>query len=139
MPTLESHTRISPTMFPEFQTGVDVDAPLMRVQSRDYDARKAWQEAIDTMLFSWLCDPAQLADEDIDAPSGSIIRLAIDLAEKFRDQGLAAPDRVVPDPNGGIVFERRERDISEVFHVWDDGSVEYMRFEGNRLVERSSV
>jgi hypothetical protein len=61
------------------------------------------------------------------------------LAEKFRDEGLPVPDRIVPDPNGGIVFERREGDVSEVIHVWDNGSVEYIRFHGTQLAERQPV
>jgi hypothetical protein len=89
------------------------------------------------MLMDWLCDPSQFCDEGIDVPSGMIIRRSIALAENFRDMGLPPPDSVVPDPNGGIVFERREGQISEVFHIWDDGTVEYMRFDGSRLVERS--
>jgi hypothetical protein len=87
----------------------------------------------------WLRDPSQLQDEGIEPPSGTVIRLSMDLAENYRDRGLPAPDSVVPDPNGGIVFERREGDVSEVFHVWDDGTVEYMLFEGARLVERNPV
>lgn len=89
--------------------------------------------------MGWLRDPSQLDDDGIDPPSGTIIRLSMDWAENYRDKGLPAPDRVAPDPNGGIVFERREGNVSEVVHVWEDGTIEYMRFEGTHLVERSPV
>jgi hypothetical protein len=75
----------------------------------------------------------------VEAPDGQIIGLAIAVAEWFRDQGDPAPDSVVPDPNGGIVFERRENGSSEVVQIWDDGHVEYMRFEGTRLVARETL
>lgn len=111
--------------------------------NRDYtsgdEARNAWQRLIDSTLTKWEWDISQFDDEGIEPPSRQIVRLAIDLAEGFRDQGLPAPDSVVPDPNGGIVFERRENGLSEVFHVWEDGSVEYQRFQGTRLVERQPL
>ena len=103
---------------------------------RDEARRKTWQRLIDRQLLEWLRDPSQIEDEGLDAPSATIIRLSLDLAESFRDRGLPAPASIVPDPNGGIVFERREGDVSEVFHVWDDGSVEYLRFHETQLVER---
>ncbi|MEZ6086446.1 MAG: hypothetical protein R3C05_00105 [Pirellulaceae bacterium] len=86
-----------------------------------------------------MSDPARLEDEGFDSPTASILRLSLDLAEKYRDAGLSAPNSVVPDPNGGIVFERQEGSTSEVLHVWDDGSVEYMRFLGTQLVERQPI
>jgi hypothetical protein len=61
------------------------------------------------------------------------------MAQVFRDKGFTPPDSVVPDPNGGIVFERRAQEMSEVFHLWDDGTVEYRRFQSTRLVERWTV
>ncbi len=57
----------------------------------------------------------------------------------FAKRDFQLPDSIVPDPNGGIVFERREGKVSEVLHVWDDGSAEYMRFRGTQLVERQPL
>ena len=84
-------------------------------------------------------DPNPLEDEGFEAPTATISRLSLDLAERFCEEGLPAPDSIVPDPNGGVVFERREGDVSEVLHVWDDGSVEYMRFHGTQLAERQPL
>lgn len=104
--------------------------------SREEARREAWQRLIDQGLLEWLRDPSQLEDDGIDVPTATIVRLSLDLAERFREEGFPSPDRIVPDPNGGIVFERREGNVSEVLHVWDDGSVEYMRFHGTQLSER---
>ena len=91
---------------------------------------------MDHELNEWALDPARFDDDGIEPPSRQIIRLAIALAEAFRDEGLPAPDSVVPDPNGGIVFEQQETACAEVLHIWDDGNVEHQLFRGTRLVER---
>lgn len=122
----------------QWQTGTDARSPATRA-NRDADARRAWQRLIDETLLKWLLDPESLSDAGVDPPTKTILRLAVDFAELYRDRGLSAPDRIVPDPNGGIVFERREGAVSETVHVWDDGSIEYLRFEGDRLVERGPV
>ncbi len=127
---------ISPSIVEAVQTNIDAEAPTTRDSERDDESREKWQELIDRKLIEWGRDPSQFDDEGVEPPSREIIRLAIALAEQFRDDGLTPPDSVVPDANGGIVFERRENDVSEVFHVWDDGTVEYQRFHGTRLVER---
>ncbi len=111
-------------------------SPTMFDARREEERREAWNRLIEEKLLEWLRDPRQLEDDGIDAPTATIVRLSLDLAERFREKGFPAPDRIVPDPNGGIVFERHEGDVSEVLHVWDDGSVEYMRFRATQLVER---
>jgi hypothetical protein len=98
--------------------------------------KNAWQRLIDHQLLEWGRDPGQLEDEGVEPPSVSTILAAIQLAQRLRDRGSPPPDATVPDPNGGIVFERQEQDISEVFHVWDDETVEYRCFQGTRLVDR---
>lgn len=87
----------------------------------------------------WLRQPELLEDEGLERPSGTIVRLAIDLAEQFRDQGCPPPEQLVVDPNGGIVFSRQENNTTEEFHIWDDGSIEYRRFDGHHLLERYPV
>lgn len=106
---------------------------------RQRAARESWQEAIDRKLIEWGLASTPLEDTGVDRPTKETIQRAIRLAETFRDEGFPAPESVVPDPNGGIVFERREGDVAEVCHVWDDGTTEYQRFEGTRLVERRTL
>ena len=64
---------------------------------------------------------------------------AIEFARQLRDQGFPIPTRVVPDPNGGIVFQHQEQDVSEEYHIWDDGVIEFMYFDGPRLIERRKI
>lgn len=126
---------ISPSIVEAVQSNITAEAPIACDLERE-DRRKNWQDLIDHKLIEWGRSPDRFVDENVEAPSGTTIRQAIELAEQFRDQGFIPPDSIVPDANGGIVFERRENGESEVFHVWDDGNVEYQRFVGTRLVER---
>ena len=98
-----------------------------------------WDRFIDNTLTEWGRDPSEIQDAGIDAPSSATISQAIDLARRLRDLRLPAPTSVVPDPNGGIVFRRQAQDVSEEYHIWDDGVVEYLCFQGPRLVRRQKI
>ena len=99
--------------------------------------RQAWEDLIDRKLIEWGRDPDQLADDGVEPPSREVVRLAIAFAKQ--NQNCQPPQRVVPDANGGIVFERRESDIVEVIHIWDDRQIEYQLFRGHDLVERHAL
>ena len=98
-----------------------------------------WQDLIDYKLLEWGRNPDQFDDENVEPPTRSTILLAIALAQALSDLGVPPADSVVPDPNGGIVFDRREGEAYEVFHIWEDGTVEYHRFLGTSLVERRTI
>ena len=98
-----------------------------------------WDRIIDRQFIEWGIHPDLLRDDGVEPPSGDVIQRAGQLASILKDRGVVAPDIVVPDPNGGIVLEWRAGDVTETLHVWDDGIVEYCRFEGTRLVERRAV
>jgi hypothetical protein len=136
MPRTEPGVFVSDAFVDVVPTGVDAGTPVTRDTSGESSAREGWQQVIDRQLIEWGRNPDQLEDEGVEPPAKEIIQGAILLARAFRDNGYPPPDSVVPDPNGGIVFERREQDVAEVFHLWDDGTVEYRRFHGTQLVER---
>ena len=118
------------------RTNVGSETPSLPGDIYEGTNRRAWQEVIDYKLIEWGRNTELFDDEGVEPPTRDTLQLAIALAEGLRDGGLAAPDSVVLDVNGGIVFERRENDVSEVFYVWDDGEIEYQRFHGTRLIER---
>ena len=120
-------------------TRADTNSPATNDRNGVVSYHDAWQRLIDDKLMKWLHDPSQLDDDGVDAPTGTILRLVIDHAERFRDQALPPPDSIVPDCNGGVVFERREDDVVEVFHFWQDGTLEYQQFRGTTLIERSAL
>jgi hypothetical protein len=132
MPTIEAAPSVSSLSDEAVRTNADTESPM----SRGDDPFHKWHALIDYKLVDWAFEPGQFDEEGIEPPTRQVIVKAIELAKRLQDMGLAPPDFVVPDPNGGIVFERRENGVSEVFHVWEDGTVEYQRFQGAHLVER---
>jgi hypothetical protein len=99
----------------------------------------AWQQIIDDKLIEWGRNPASLYEDGLEAPLPQVVRRAIEFARAVAGAGYPPPTSVVPDPNGGIVFERKENGQTEEYHFWDDETVDYCRFEGTRLVERRTV
>lgn len=134
MSVVEPNLSVSSSLVSVVENYADVESPTPR-----HDAREKWQSVIDYTLIEWGSDPGQLEDEGLEPPSREVIQLAIRCAQAYKDEGRPAPDRIVPDPNGGIVFERQEGDVSEEIHVWDDGTVEYCQFHGARLVVRQTL
>ena len=111
----------------------------MSVQNSNLATRKEWQRVIDEILEEWGRNPAEIEDAGIDAPSDEVIALAIAVAQRLRTLDVPAPTRVVPDPNGGIIFRRQENDMSEEYHFWEDGSIEFLLFDGAKLIERRQM
>ena len=108
-------------------------------QEADHSNRDAWQTIIDRDLIEWGRDPSQLTDDGVEPPTREIIKRAIDLATMCRDLNVAPPDCVHRDPNGGIAFKRQAGDETGIIYFWDDGTVEWQKFHGTRLVERQPL
>ena len=68
-----------------------------------------------------------------------MLRLAMDVAAVLRDRNVEAPDRVIPNGDGGIVFRWRSRDFTWSLELEADGSMETSLMEVNRLVCRHSL
>ena len=101
--------------------------------------RRAWQEVIDKKLIEWGRDPSQLDDEMVIAPTRDVIRVAVELALALRDHDCPPPGRVIPDGDGGILFERTDGVHTETLEVLDDSSIEYAAFQGSRLMARRPI
>ena len=98
-----------------------------------------WGKVLDEQLIEWAQHPEDFIDEGLVPPSRETIHLAFEhVLKPFRDQGRVPPSHVVPDANGGIVFELRSNDVFESIRVQADGHIEYCRFCSGRLVERQN-
>ena len=100
---------------------------------------EGWEEVIDKKFVEWGRNPSQLDDEDLIPPSHDVILLASDLAMWARDHELAHPDRVVPNGDGGIVFERWHDSVSETIEIYNDGTIEFAVYKDSRLLTRRHI
>jgi hypothetical protein len=93
-----------------------------------------WRELIDNTLAVWEKNPELLDDEGVDAPSRIIVGQAIVVANYLKEHGVSAPERVVPDGNGGLAFAWFDGAVSESIEINADGSLEYVRIEDHQVV-----
>ncbi len=119
---------------------------LLAVAARQREERRRrWQEIIDKKLVEWGRAPEELADDDLVPPSHAAVDSAVQKAQVWRDaresddEFVPSPQWVVPNGDGGIVFEWREKSTSAVIEILDDGSVDCAIFEDGRLVARTSI
>jgi hypothetical protein len=94
---------------------------------------RRWEDVIHGRLAEWNRDPVVLDDEGVEPPSREIIGRAIRLAHYLSSRHVPAPQRIVPDGNGGIVFEWFQDSTTESIEISDEGTLEYLRFVGDRL------
>jgi hypothetical protein len=107
--------------------------------SSDWDRyldHEKWSRLINEPLIDWGKDPSKVADEGIVPPSVELITFALRYAMHMRDQGYRPPDRVVPNGDAGIAFERWEGSIHEVLEFESDGIVELLSYRHSRLENR---
>lgn len=97
--------------------------------------RARWDELVDSYLIEWGRDPSRFDGEEIVPPTEASIGRACEVAGLCRDGAWPPPLRVVPDGEGGVVFERRVGDIFESLEILADGRVELNTFKDCRLLE----
>lgn len=118
-------------------THADTESPMSRGDIADDRSNEEWQRLLD-QLIEWVCHPDSLADVGVEPPGRNAVQLAARVLRELKKNGVRYPDRIVPDPNGGIVIEYDGTPEFQ-FHIWDDGTVDFCTFEGARLVGREAI
>lgn len=137
MKMLESDATISKKILSPIPTGVAA-SPILTTAGEDRSKnRAAWQAVLDYTLVEWGCNPSRFAEDGLTPPTAYAIGVACQVAQHLRDHDKDAPLRVVPNGDGGIVFERRQGEIFETLEIQDDGSAEYTVFINSRLSTRT--
>lgn len=131
-PTLESAVYSpSQSVRPVVPTEAGSQTPVLH-RSR----QRVWQKFIDEKLIEWATNPDYFDNEDFEGPSPEIVSLALRFAQQLRDTDQLPPHLVVPDADGGIVFEVTGSELTEKIHFWDNGDVEYLIFQAGKVIER---
>ena len=96
--------------------------------------RAAWQAVHDYTLLEWGLGASRFVEDGLTPPSAKAISVACQVALAYQDR--PAPLRVVPNGDGGIVFERGTGEVFETIEIQEDGSVEWASFRNSRLHSR---
>lgn len=98
----------------------------------------AWQLILDRFI-DWGRSPGEIDEDGWESPSLAALEAAYKLLGRLRDQDAPPPRAVVPNGEGGIIFERGTALEAEAFEIDASGSAEYRRFVGDRLLHRQAV
>ncbi|MHB1421927.1 MAG: hypothetical protein ACYC3I_01780 [Gemmataceae bacterium] len=139
MMMLESDARISEKTLSPIPTGVAASPILTNTGNERFNNRAKWQTVIDDTLVEWGRDPSRFAEDGLAPPSAKAIGAACQIALFLRDYDYDAPLRVVPNGDGGIVFERSQGEIFETIEIQEDGSYEWATFNNGRLRSHTLV
>lgn len=134
MTRIDSHWTITEPVRSPVETGAAGEAILSSGELQEN--RMGWENVIDRQLIQWAMDLSQPEEDGVEVPSRSIIGIGCGVAQSMRDAGMPPPLRVVPNGDGGIVFEHREGSLFETIEIDADGSVEIAVFLDSRLVSR---
>ena len=98
-----------------------------------------WNDLINHVV-GWGTAPEELAEEeDLIAPRAEVVEFACHFAVSYRDQGVEAPSRIVPDGEGGISFTWGVGESFTEVRISKDLEVEALRFENCRLLQREPL
>lgn len=91
---------------------------------------------LEQQLRRWKENPSEIQDDEVTPPDRDLIVTAIGILRLIRDNKGAPPLRIVPNGEGGIVFESRTGSYFQAIELARDRSVEFMVFRNSRLVFR---
>lgn len=95
----------SPPIKRTVETGTTVET--FATDAREVDAiKEGWERIINDRLVEWGRNPPAFDEDGLVPPTADVIRKACELATRYRDDANFVPAlRVLPDGDGGIVFE----------------------------------
>jgi hypothetical protein len=101
--------------------------------------REAWRAVIDERLKAWQQSPEELDEDGLEPPSAEIFPLVEEVALVLKEQGVDPPLRIVPNGEGGVMFEWRHPPFFWSLDVEKDGSMALSVFRNSRLVSRHQL
>ncbi|MGA2616646.1 MAG: hypothetical protein ABSF26_03490 [Thermoguttaceae bacterium] len=124
----------------EVETRAEEELLLVRYASANN--RDAWNELTDETIidrFAQLALHPPVGEDDFEWPARDVWSEAYRLACKMRDEGVPVPSNIVPNGEGGIVFEWRHGPFFDAVEFGKDRSLEFRRFKSAKLVLRDRL
>lgn len=97
-----------------------------------------WERIKNENLIEWGANPERFTNEGMTPPPRELIQGLIQLIETVKED-MPAPDRVVPDPNGGISFWYETDEKRHRVDFQADFKIEFLEFHDNELISRESL
>ena len=114
-------------------------AETLSIGARVRQNQDAWQAVIDSTLIEWGRNLNIFQNDELEPFTKESIRKAWLLATISRNIEAPPPTRVVPDGNGGVVFEREGRSVFMSLNVDHTGAVELLTFKDGRLLSTQAI
>jgi hypothetical protein len=93
----------------------------------------------ESQLVQWEQHPDQFEDEGLEPPNRETVPLIRDVCRALRSLRVEPPLRLVPNCEGGAVFEWRTAPFLWCLEVERDGTLELSVFRTGRLVTRYRI
>ena len=137
MPTASVSGFLTPPVVP-YSVAIETSATRLSDvwQESNKEVDESWEKVLNEKFIEWANHPEDFLDEGLIPPSRETISLAHEYVMKPFRKLRIPPPQVVPDAHGGIVFERKDKGISESIRVRADSHIEYCRFNDGKLVDR---
>jgi hypothetical protein len=98
-----------------------------------------WDAIVDHKLIEWGNDQSAFQDEGLIGPTNQAIQKAHALVSFMRSNDWPLPTGVVPDGEGGIVFENRHEPTYQRIEIEPTGKMCLVTFRNCHLVSRDPV
>ena len=100
---------------------------VRRLPYDEAERRRAWDAVAERYLTPWAAGQVEV-DDDLMPPTVASLRTAERLVQVLRDSGKLPPTDVLPNGDGGVLFENRDGRASVQLEVLRDGSAEVSHF-----------
>ena len=96
---------------------------------------EGWQKFIDDYLVDWGARGLPDMEDDLRPPTRDVISGAIELAEEMAKAGNPPPSRVIPNGEGGLIFERYSYpNVYQALEILEDLTMELRTYQDSKLV-----
>jgi len=140
MTASESNQAVTKTPRPYLNTRTAEERGFATPQpfrAQERNASGGWDFAFEK-LAEWNMSPSRIDEDGLEFPSVEAISKARELCN-LQELPISAPSRIVADGEGGLSLKWIHGDQLEAIQIAGDGSAEFVKFVGPRLVIREPI
>jgi len=139
MSTLESRIAIRDIACLDSTKGCDPEGVFATTASDKKALAERWNAIVDRPLIEWGLNPSFTDEDGLEFPSKKACASAVELAAYLRDDGGPLPTGVIPDGEGGIVFENKQDPSYQCFEIDENGLIVLLTFRDCKLRSKHNI